>query len=1535
MNDTNKRIEEYRKQLPGLKERVLAFALLLAISITITVTSTFAWVVLSRSPEVSGMVTTIAANGNLEIALANGTGFNPPKVSGEGDSSEANGQTIGAANVTWGNLINLADDSYGLDHLILRPARLNEDADLTKNPLYTAVYTADGRYSGTNDQFAYTQWNPAKKAFTLTDGYGVRAISSTTWTTDNEESGQKLVAFEAKKNEAKSKVTIVGDQYEALTNPKKETDSEYGKKIASMESLAYLMGVHMTAQLNSEEKYTKAQVESMHVQNMIFLCGEFLKVYQAEAEAMAAILNLQLFLEGKADAYDADRLMNEDLESDPLIKRVFAYGDSGNSYTEFKADYELIRDIRNQLELINEKGNTCLQWKADISAYKADGLTKNLYSIVNSLVNVNICMIRVRNGSDSLITIQELLSSASGMGALSLNSKYNGKSCDAVITNGVFYNLAGRIGRNLSEVGAESNSGKGLAATAKVYVSTMNLGEQSATLYAVISTNATGSVLPKIVNGIEYNDASVNKIVTADDTYGMAIDFWVRTNAAASYLILEGNVLTKTVTVQSTTTDKDGNKVDLYVLTRTIQMDGTTLTDEYDLYTTDEGKTWYKAVSHEKFELQTGDEPMPVMEEEEIVIGYEGDNRVWDEYDPNEDNIGLNVNRTTQGSGSCYVFYFSTPEERDRSLHLLKALTVVFMDTKTGNVLATAHLDTEHPYEEGGKVTVPLALDRDSLVAAYDSNGNPIYGITLLDQNAPQMITTLVYLDGTAVTNSDVLSDSNIRGKLNIQFGSSVELHPIDNEVLKNEEIKVSAEITGGKEFDFDAANPPSTSVKVYVNALGTDSYEAKTVTAYFTRMLNKTQGIREETAVTFEKNADGDWVANYTFTAPGRYIIRSVWVNGMEYDIDTGSDGVFPEVIVNGFEYGNISYDIGTDVLTGDTTYKGSVSLKISVGNASQLPKNVQGRFVSEDRLTTVTVYFNDDDNDQVWTGSAIFRKSGEYAFEYLVIDNEYYYIEDEKKFRTNISLGVKVSVFTNSPLTFKYLANETEATKKNLAMTVHIMNDVGEEIRGLTDVDLFYKRDGSEKGLYTGLTWNGNSYSGILNPDSAGRFVFGYVSIGKEDYITRADNSPVFTLISPNPPEFVSAEAPGVDGYLYAPNKDAKFDVVMAYAGGTDLLATIRNTFTGTEYTVKGKDGDEATESPDYEDYPDNSLFHYYFEIPVDQETGYAGQDGVWELVSITSIGGFDENGVEYTTDNPWKHDLQESISAKVVSTLKIEFQNGNTTTLSGHSFMEAYTVPAGTLKVTIKDFAGVPIKDEVGVSVSMKFTYVNGTSAAKGGYTSDSLDDKTTGAVVTVDFTTTKGSGIYTQSGDISFLYAGDYKTELTITIADEDPKTYYSTDATPLQNMPVFTVWTEKPTVKITARSNYGSSSNTDTSAIVYFGSSSSTCGTNYSQPYVSITLDDKGEATSAYLQFAASSGGTVHLYTSNGGSTATDKYEWTANGACQRWVGYYKSKTASTDDKTAAGKLTAGTLVLVYNNVNYTVDIADITIDNPS
>ena len=175
MTETQRRIREYKKALPHLKERVIAVAILLAISLTMITSVSFAWMTISRAPEVNGLATTISTNGNLEIALSGAEGL-APADSAVGDGSGSVLET----NLKWGNLVNLSNAAYGLDKITLRLASLSK-RNLTTNPIYSVQYGEDGRLvtQHTND-FAFTNYNGT--VFEVPENssirYGVRAVSS-------------------------------------------------------------------------------------------------------------------------------------------------------------------------------------------------------------------------------------------------------------------------------------------------------------------------------------------------------------------------------------------------------------------------------------------------------------------------------------------------------------------------------------------------------------------------------------------------------------------------------------------------------------------------------------------------------------------------------------------------------------------------------------------------------------------------------------------------------------------------------------------------------------------------------------------------------------------------------------------------------------------------------------------------------------------------------------------------------------------------------------------------------------------------------------------------------------------------------------------------------------------------------------------------------------------------------------------------------------------------------------------------------------
>ena len=1525
MNDTKQRIAEYKKLLPDLKERVVAVALLLVISFTMVVTTSFAWIVLSRSPEVTGVSTTVASNGNLEIALVSPDG-SLPRESAIGDSFAAEGQSILAANLTWGNMINLSDPSYGLDNLVLRPAQLNK-ASLLTNPLYGAEYGDDGRIIKLNSNFAYTKWNPPEGnkpgyfGVTSSDyAFGVRAISST-----KIEAVGAEAAYLRMVNEAKEKNLMAANQYSSLSS-----------NSGQMQSLATMMGLYMTARMNPDEaSLNNPECSAEDIKNLAAMYEGFLGAFETEAEAMAALLNLRAFLkygEDKYTPYAGDMMYtitNSELKS--------ALGIEISKLTEFQKDYTTIKNDLVLLEELAASGSS-LKWQ-----------DSGLNTIVNNLVNVGACTIGSDNTPISSIGASNALSYLSG-------------TQEARITNGILYRFEERVGGYI-EV-------KGLSISAKVKRMGITV---PATVKANVQTTAPRDYFlfnndleaVKATNTGEYQGGEA----VAEDTFGLAVDFWVRTNAQAHYLVLEGNVLTKTEIVRVKAKDANGNEVELYTLKITQQTeDGGSVEDSYDAYKV--GSTWYHAVTHENLTEILESEYVDYtanekMEEVEVVIGYEGENRVWDR-DSESNKLNLTVNSTTQGSGSCYVYYADTPEDQARSLELLKAMKVAFVDAN-GKMMASAYMDTERFYAANGKVIVPLALDSsESINLGEDRDGNMMFGITALERNVATRVTAIVYLDGTQLSNEDVLAAASIQGQLNIQFGTYADdLQNMENEQLKGQELTVSAGVDK-TEMDYDTAQSDADLTStVTVNVQGS---QPNTVTAFFLRAINSTQGSREET-MTFTQQDDGSWKADYVFTAPGTYILRSVRLDGVEYDLAER-----PEILVKGFTVKSLTCTEADEnrhvtVMTAGGSHTVNLSLQFASDDVTKMPKKVQGRFLRDIDGSAVNIDFTYNPASTTWTGSATFLTSGDYTLQYLILDGEYVELLPEQRQTATVYLGMRVTVYTTSPYKFLYAPSEMTDNQKKLAMQIKIMDNAGNEMPGLSGVKLTYGMKGSgAKTMDANLTWNGTYYVGefpmvdYTAPDGStvekaggpGIWQFASVMVG-DDVITNATDSPVFTVLSPEPPTYHTHRTPT---YQYAPNNNASMNAHIANSEAAVVWAYIVKTGEAEGVWVEGSLG-TTYEYSAYEGATPVSVATWNFAIPGAENTGY--QDGNWQLTALKLWDVFSAEGVPYTEESPLEIDVTgKNIVSKVACQMNVTFTSNQSQNFGTDAngavtgeFMKSYDISG--LKANVTDFTGAALVDDKGnilvTSIELTFTH-NKDSVTYGGYTSTLFDQQN---YTTVYLEYNADSGLFEQvayrlsddSGKVTsttapLTYAGSYTTTMSVWMGTTETKFAGNADTQTTKklpaNAPVFTISSKVPSVKITGRTNYGSSTNTDTSATVFFNATqSSGCSsiTNYSQPYVIITLSGCGKNTSASLQFTKSGGGTVHLYTSNGGTTATDSYTWTGDGTCQLWVGYYKSKSAQTDEKTAAGTLEASKLVLTHGNISFTVDLASkITISNP-
>ena len=67
-----KHVEATPERLSTLRQRLFAVLAMLMVAIVLTVATSFAWLILSIRPEVSGITSNIGSNGSLEIALLDG-----------------------------------------------------------------------------------------------------------------------------------------------------------------------------------------------------------------------------------------------------------------------------------------------------------------------------------------------------------------------------------------------------------------------------------------------------------------------------------------------------------------------------------------------------------------------------------------------------------------------------------------------------------------------------------------------------------------------------------------------------------------------------------------------------------------------------------------------------------------------------------------------------------------------------------------------------------------------------------------------------------------------------------------------------------------------------------------------------------------------------------------------------------------------------------------------------------------------------------------------------------------------------------------------------------------------------------------------------------------------------------------------------------------------------------------------------------------------------------------------------------------------
>lgn len=1195
MTETQKRIQAYKKALPGMKERVSAVAMLLIVSISMMTSATFAWVTLSRNPEISSIATTVTTNGNLEIALSGKEGLEPADT-----TLSDGGQEVTRSNLTWGNLINLSDESYNLSGISLRPAALNINK-LDTSPVFATKYSEDGRVEGFITDFAFTNYDSTLGEYAVPKEteYGVRGVSSVTY---KNITGNKFLV---------DQLSLIYQTYAQAC-----TDFKVLYSNQSYMGVVYkLVQEYANVSLGNESQDIGDQMPAL--MEMMDDLVDVVKVLGTAYAEMANVAYFQTLTDvAQYTPYTVQDVIDNKIPADYTKHLTY--------YTTYRTLYSAVIRAYNGL---------------DAAAAKAEQGQAVYWSGISTYANILCDMASAELNGYTVTGLKQAIKDNLSFGL----TVAGWDRVPAVIKKGVLKDidqfLAGDFYVASNDNLAVAVSFKGVDITLHPYVYTA--AYQSTDLNAVKDYNATETVANS-------GGTNLKGDATAAETYAMAIDFWVRTNEENALLILEGEVITEEKPIL-VVVDNNGTTAELYLYEYT-DSEYTTQTLQVYKVTENGTDTWYtvetKQPLTEVVENVEITESNPKLQTREVVVGYKGANRVWDELD-DENNAAVmlppGTTSTTQGSGSCYVFYPKNPEDMMQGLHLLSAMRIAFVEGKT--LLGQAYMDVDCSYFESGRVTVPLKLYANKAIELDDGTIESEY-ITRLRPNEARRITALIYLSGTGLENSDVLSAGSITGQMNIQFGTNImELDPMDLPDMKNDSYKIEC-VAPLTTFDSPLLledKPWKMDLSMLLDGLNPSSVKGN-----FVSVINATQGARQDTftmlrnpdtgfweAYTYIEGVDGaegTWEKGVSFTAPGNYQLHSLQIDGVDYAL-SAENVVY--VKVPGMSISSLTW--AGDATGGNTltvlTAESYVEQTLNLSLGSEEIHSVQGVFLGSNGKN-VTVEFTPTGGIG-YSGTGTFTTSGIYEMTYLYIDGVITALDADQYKTITINLGLQADIKLSPPyfasdsdltqedkdrildpntLTFtpgvgySYVYTGEETLYFDITCTVsddqdHPMGALGEK------VILNYKQGNKQNALSEILTWNASKerYEGTFNNFEAKFGVFQFHQLVIEDensisYITKGTAHGI-TSIPAASMEYVGNDLPQ-NGLVFDLGGSPTVSLKLANASAATLNLTLTDG-EGNKATLDSSDEHVCQTSTDADG---NTVFTFY--LP---------DDGVWTITGV----------------------------------------------------------------------------------------------------------------------------------------------------------------------------------------------------------------------------------------------------------------------------------------------------------------------------
>lgn len=463
------------KSYSSTRKKLTAAIAMLLIAALMVVTATYAWFTLSTSPEVTGITTTVGANGNLEIALGSTENWGDPSLitSAVGDSNLA---TI-LKNVTWGNIVDLSAADYHLNDIILNPARLNIAAGkIGASPLLTPTYGNDGRVA---ELLANTVSGIFADGSFKDGGNGVRVLGTASGMTD-----QQLAYRNAKSNIANAASSANAKAAASL--------NESGSKLAD------IIVQHATADGDADT----------NTYNIEFIDSMITKLTDANAQYETVIR--QYFIAAAASQ------LAEKVEYDAAVTAI-----------NTTAITDLIATGVNGITL---PAGTAVKSIADIYTANAAAIAEATTKLGTVVDKTAASWTETKAVLDPLVNTANV--TVNGIAASEVKNRIDDLA-SAVMGEGLKVEMPSGSGvySNFADVGGNYSS--------SIVISQLTYGSVKLTnINATMTTKCTNNYAANIAYPTAPTGAT-GAGTKITDSYGYALDFWFRTNASGSDLLLQ------------------------------------------------------------------------------------------------------------------------------------------------------------------------------------------------------------------------------------------------------------------------------------------------------------------------------------------------------------------------------------------------------------------------------------------------------------------------------------------------------------------------------------------------------------------------------------------------------------------------------------------------------------------------------------------------------------------------------------------------------------------------------------------------------------------------------------------------------------------------------------------------------------------------------------------------------------------------------------------------------------------------------------